>query len=83
MSSTRFFQAGTILLDRPLVDYFSRIRRKHRVQRGGVRVEFLCGPHSAAHLVTILENFRIPYHFLDIPVDEWKEYKSRPEYEGD
>lgn len=66
-----------IVLDRPLTQYLDRL-----AFRDIQEVHFLCG-HSAGHLLTNLREKRIPYIFLDVPVESWPAWKASPNYEGD
>ena len=74
------FSYKKIILDKPFVDYCLPIRNSC-VEK----IFFLCCADGlqSSHLLILLREERLKYEFLNIPVDEWKDWKGRPDYKGD
>lgn len=73
---SRSMSSKIAILDKPLMQYQSLIRDYEEIQ-------FLCGAAETAHLTIFIKESGIKYRFLNIPFEDWKRWKSKPEYKGD
>ena len=84
-SIERFRSTKCIILDQPSMEYARILNTlKHRYEH--VHVDFLCGNvHPTSHftLCVLKSSGNITYRCLNIPINEWKEWKERPEYQGE
>jgi hypothetical protein len=73
-----------IVLDKPLYQYISILSTLHN-QYKHVYVRFLCdGPiPPTSHFSIWLQECGIMHECLNIPVNEWEEWKKRPDYKGE
>ncbi len=74
-----------VILDKPLTQYLGLLGTASK--NGVVHVDFLCGDprEGDIHFFVILrENGTdITWKYLNIPINEWDEWKKRPEYKGE
>jgi hypothetical protein len=72
-----------IILDKPSWEYFSLVSTLHS-QYSHIDIDFLCGSvPRTSHFILCLLEWGVTYHCLNIPVNEWKEWKKRTDYQGE
>ncbi|HAX88664.1 MAG TPA: hypothetical protein DCY91_20970 [Cyanobacteria bacterium UBA11370] len=74
-----------VILDKPLRQYLGLLGTASK--NGAVHVDFLCsdsGERDLHFFVLLGENGNdITWKYLNIPINEWDEWKKRPEYKGE
>lgn len=76
--------AKRIILDQPSMRYLNILNTLCR-QHEHVHVDFLCSyiSESSHFIIALKGRYNLTYQSLNISVNEWEEWKKRPEYQGE
>jgi hypothetical protein len=75
-------RSSHIVLDQPSMQYLGILGTLCE-QCEHVHVDFLCSfIGQTSHFAICLQGYGITYRCLDIPLNEWEEWKKRPNYQG-